>query len=226
MGYDRRWLDEPHVGDHVGRSIWALGDVLATAWIPAVVRPAGELLDRLVGTLAGDVHLRTAAYAVLGLSRLDPDRLDPAAHRLLERLVEQLADAYERTASEDWRWFEDRRGISNLTVARSANGIDGWSIAPEPLLTPDDVTVSEQWGFEDARVVWVAELERWVITCTAYDPAGPAVFLATTDDFRTVERYGVVRHPEDKNAALLPHRIDGRWVLLHRPKTEFGGGHG
>ena len=40
MGYDRRWLDEPHVGDHVGRSIWALGDILATAWIPAVVRPA------------------------------------------------------------------------------------------------------------------------------------------------------------------------------------------
>ena len=36
----------------------------------------------------------------------------------------------------------------------------------------------------------------------------------------------MVKHPEDKNAALLPHRIDGRWVLLHRPKTEFGGGHG
>jgi predicted GH43/DUF377 family glycosyl hydrolase len=35
-----------------------------------------------------------------------------------------------------------------------------------------------------------------------------------------------VRHPEDKNAALLPHRVDGRWVLLHRPRTQFGGGHG
>jgi predicted GH43/DUF377 family glycosyl hydrolase len=35
-----------------------------------------------------------------------------------------------------------------------------------------------------------------------------------------------VRHPEDKNAALLPYRVDGRWVLLHRPKTQFGGGHG
>ena len=34
----------------------------------------------------------------------------------------------------------------------------------------------------------------------------------------TVERHGIVRHPEDKNAALLPHRIDGRWVLLHRPR--------
>ncbi len=25
MGYDRHWLDEPHVGDHLGRSVWALG---------------------------------------------------------------------------------------------------------------------------------------------------------------------------------------------------------
>jgi predicted GH43/DUF377 family glycosyl hydrolase len=121
---------------------------------------------------------------------------------------------------------EDRRGISHLTVARSANGLDGWSIEPEPLLAPDDDTASEQWGFEDARVVWVDELGRWVITCTAYGPAGPAVYLATTEDFAAVERYGIVRHPEDKNAALLPHRIDGRWVLLHRPKTQFGAGQG
>jgi predicted GH43/DUF377 family glycosyl hydrolase len=121
---------------------------------------------------------------------------------------------------------EDRRGISHLTVARSANGIDDWSIEPTPLLAPDEKTASEQWGFEDPRVVWVEELGRWVITCTAYGPAGPAVFLATTIDFNTVERYGIVRHPEDKNAALLPHRIDGRWVLLHRPKTQFGGAHG
>jgi predicted GH43/DUF377 family glycosyl hydrolase len=121
---------------------------------------------------------------------------------------------------------EDRRGISHLTVARSANGIDGWSIEREPLLVPDDGIASEQWGFEDARVVWVEELGRWVITCTAYGPAGPAVFLAMTEDFTTVERHGVIRQPEDKNAALLPRRLQGKWVLLHRPKTEFGGGHG
>jgi beta-1,2-mannobiose phosphorylase / 1,2-beta-oligomannan phosphorylase len=121
---------------------------------------------------------------------------------------------------------EDRRGISHLTVAHSADGVDGWSIQPEPLLAADDGVASEQWGFEDPRTVWVDELGRFVITCTAYGPAGPAVFLATTEDFSSVERYGIVRHPEDKNAALLPHRIDGRWVLLHRPKTQFGGAHG
>src|SRR5689334_644962 len=119
MGYDRRWLDEPHVGDHVGRSIWALGDILATAWIPAVVRPAGDLLDQLVATLGDDVSLRTAAYAVLGLSRLDTDRLDAAAQMHLERLVEQVADAYERTCSEDWCWFEDALSYDNARLSQA-----------------------------------------------------------------------------------------------------------
>jgi hypothetical protein len=119
MSYDRRWLDEPHVGDHVGRSIWALGDILATAWIPAVVRPAGDLLNQLVGTLAGDVGLRTAAYAVLGLSRMDSDRLEPGAHRLLERLVEQLGGAHERIASDDWCWFEDTLNYDNARLSQA-----------------------------------------------------------------------------------------------------------
>ena len=121
---------------------------------------------------------------------------------------------------------EDMTGISHLTVARSANGIDGWSIEPEPLLAPAAGVATEQWGFEDPRVVFLSDLDRWVITCTAYGPAGPAVFLATTEDFTTVERLGVIRQPEDKNAALLPYRIDGRWILFHRPKTEYGGARG
>ena len=120
---------------------------------------------------------------------------------------------------------EDRRGISHLTVARSANGVSDWSIDPEPLLAPSG-DAGEEWGFEDARVVWVDELDRWVITCTAYGPPGPAVFLATTKDFTSVERRGIIRQPDDKNAALLPNRIEGRWVLFHRPKTQYEGGHG
>jgi len=119
MSYDRRWLDEPHVGDHVGRSVWALGEILATAWIPAVVTPARNLLARHVDALGGEVSLRTAAYTVLGLSRLDADRLDPAAHRLLERLVEKLADAYERTAGDGWSWFEDELFYDNARLSQA-----------------------------------------------------------------------------------------------------------
>ncbi len=70
--------------------------------------------------------------------------------------------------------------------------------------------------------MWIEELGCFAITCTAYGPAGPAVYLATTTDFESVERRGIVVNPEDKNAALLPERVDGKWILFHRPTTGFG----
>ncbi|HWL33910.1 MAG TPA: glycosyltransferase family 4 protein [Gaiellaceae bacterium] len=116
MGYDRRWLDEPHIGDHVGRAVWALGDILSTAWVPAVVGPTRRLLDEIVGTLDSKLSLRTGAYTVLGLARLDPDRLQPAARELLERLVDGLAAAYEAHADPEWHWFEDALSYDNACL--------------------------------------------------------------------------------------------------------------
>ncbi len=116
MGYDRRWLDGPHIGDHVGRSVWALGEILATAWVPAVVGPTRRLLDAIVVALAPRMSLRTGAYAALGLSRLDADRLRPHDRLVLERAVEQLAAAYEANATADWRWFEDRLTYDNARL--------------------------------------------------------------------------------------------------------------
>ncbi|HZQ66596.1 MAG TPA: glycosyltransferase family 4 protein [Gaiellaceae bacterium] len=145
MGYDRHWLDEPHVGDHLGRSVWALGEILATAWIPAVVTPTRDLLAQLVGTLAGEVSLRTAAYTVLGLSRLDADRLDPRARRLLERLVEQLAAAYRSTAAEGWSWFEDELSYDNARLSQAL-------ISGGAALDRDDLT---ELGLESLR--WLGD---------------------------------------------------------------------
>lgn len=117
---------------------------------------------------------------------------------------------------------EDFRGRSHLSVARSKDGLNGWVIDPEPLVHPADDHPWEVWGVEDPRVTRVEELGLWVIAYTAYGPSGPAVALATTTDFRTVERIGVVCPPEDKNAALLPRSIDGHFVLFHRPRTVVG----
>ena len=116
MSYDRRWLDEPHVGDHVGRSIWALGEILATAWVPAVVGPTERLLDTIVRTVPPRASLRTGAYAALGLAHLDPDRLDLVARSVLERVVEQLATAYAEHARPGWLWFEDALAYDNARL--------------------------------------------------------------------------------------------------------------
>ena len=116
MGYDRRWLDEPHVGDHVGRTVWALGEILSTAWVPAVVGPTARLLGAVTGTLLAGASLRTGAYAALGLARLDPDRLEPHARLLLERSVGRLADAHRSCAAEGWEWFEDELTYDNARL--------------------------------------------------------------------------------------------------------------
>jgi predicted GH43/DUF377 family glycosyl hydrolase len=113
---------------------------------------------------------------------------------------------------------EDRRGHSHLCAARSANGIDGWKIDTQPTLMPDQEHFPEElWGIEDPRITFVPELEKYAVVYTAYTCDGPGVSLAFTEDFHHFERYGVIMQPEDKDAALLPHRIDGNWALIHRP---------
>lgn len=114
---------------------------------------------------------------------------------------------------------EDRTGISHLCAARSADGVGGWRIDPEPVLQPDPNWPEEAWGIEDPRIVWLEELERYAVAYTAYSPSGPAVALALTRDFHEFERLGAVMTPEDKDAALLPRRFNGRWLMIHRPTT-------
>lgn len=118
---------------------------------------------------------------------------------------------------------EDRRGHSHLCAARSANGIDGWVIDPEPTLQPDPQGhPDELWGIEDPRITYVEELGRYAVAYTAYSRGGPGVALALTSDFHTFERLGLVMQPDDKDAAVLPRRIDGSFALLHRPMTDSG----
>jgi predicted GH43/DUF377 family glycosyl hydrolase len=113
---------------------------------------------------------------------------------------------------------EDRRGISGLWAARSADGVSNWRVDSEPALLLNSQDHSEEaWGVEDPRVVWLDEMEKYAVTYTAYSCAGPAVSLALTTDFREFERIGMVMPPDNKDAALLPRRINGRWQMLHRP---------
>jgi predicted GH43/DUF377 family glycosyl hydrolase len=113
---------------------------------------------------------------------------------------------------------EDLRGHSHLTVARSKDGITNWEIDPLPTMMPDiDDHPEEIWGIEDPRITYMPELGKYAVVYTSYSHSGPGVSLALTEDFKSFDRWGVIMSPEDKDAALLPRRINGEWVLIHRP---------
>lgn len=114
---------------------------------------------------------------------------------------------------------EDRSGISRLCVARSADGLTNWIIDADRGMTPIIDGFSEKWGIEDPRITRCGD--EYMITYTGFSQGGPLICLASTNDFVTFERRGVLMPPEDKDAALFPCQFDGRWALLHRPVPNY-----
>lgn len=116
MSYDRRWLDEPHVGDHVGRTAWALGEVIAAQPAQAGAAPSLLMLTSMTGVLAGPLSTRGTAFAILGLSRPGPGALPDDLEMLLRTLTDRLLRLYRDGRTDSWRWFEDRLTYDNARL--------------------------------------------------------------------------------------------------------------
>ncbi|MCZ8158035.1 MAG: glycosidase [Leptospira sp.] len=113
---------------------------------------------------------------------------------------------------------EERTGKSHFCKAISENGIDSWVIDSKPTLLPDPKIFPEEiWGIEDPRITFVPELKQYIIAYTAYSREGPGVALMKTEDFVVFDRLGLVKQPDDKDSALFPRKINGKWALIHRP---------
>jgi hypothetical protein len=118
MSYDRRWLDEPHLGDHVGRAVWGLGEVIAGCRQSSIADPATQLFDQLLPSLERCEFLRSISYGLLGVARgaeLLGDRLDD----LLRRLAAPLVESYRENRSDTWQWFEPRLTYDNARLSQS-----------------------------------------------------------------------------------------------------------
>ena len=104
--------------------------------------------------------------------------------------------------------------ISHLRVVRSPDGrtvgsVDGARFAPE--------VAYEEFGVEDPRITCIGDM--FYFTYVAASRHGAATALASTTDFRSFQRHGIIFCPENKDVVLFPERIDGEHVALHRPKT-------
>ena len=119
MSYDRRWLDEPHGGDHFGRAAWALGEVVAAEPGPALLEPSLILLREMLPALAEQRWPRTIAFAAIGLARADPEVVGGDAEAVLRALAGRLADLQRANASPDWYWAEDALTYDNARLPQA-----------------------------------------------------------------------------------------------------------
>lgn len=116
------------------------------------------------------------------------------------------------------RVFEEEARRSSLVLALSSDGEHIDEIWDHPAIHRE--APYEEWGVEDARITYLADEGRYAITYTGYSSAGPRVCLITTDDLLAPERYR--RHGpriagDNKNCVVFPEKIEGEYVILHRP---------
>jgi glycosyltransferase involved in cell wall biosynthesis len=119
MSYERQWLDQPHLGDHVGRAAWALGEVIAAQPARAEAVPASRLLTDLAPALESLSTPRGVAYALLGLGRPETAMLPEPLPKVLAFLADRLARWYAESRRDDWRWFEDRLTYDNARLPQA-----------------------------------------------------------------------------------------------------------
>lgn len=119
LAYDRRWLDEPHTGDHFGRAAWALGEVIAITPSAALLEPSRILLGELLPTLADQRSPRTLAFAILGLAHADPAAVGDGAEDVLRALAERLATQQRANADPGWYWAEDALAYDNARLPQA-----------------------------------------------------------------------------------------------------------
>jgi predicted GH43/DUF377 family glycosyl hydrolase len=112
---------------------------------------------------------------------------------------------------------EGQHGYSVFALARSENGCD-FKIDRLPVLTPASEGPMEKYetaGIEDPRIT-VLEGTIYIVY-TAFSGYGPCMALATTRDFVSYERRGLISEPGNKDGLLFPRKVGGRYVRFDRP---------
>jgi hypothetical protein len=113
LGHDRRWTDEPGLGDWWGRALWGLGTAAthsATPWI------RDEALEAFaLGATARSPHPRAMAFAGLGAAEVLRGNPDDKLAALL--LADAAITVEPLDESRDWPWPQERLTYANAALA-------------------------------------------------------------------------------------------------------------
>jgi glycosyltransferase involved in cell wall biosynthesis len=120
LGYDRQWLEATGSEDSHGRALWALGTVLGRSTDAGLRGASGQLFEAAVPATLTFTSPRAWAFSVLGmqgyLDWFPGDRIIQGTRNLL---ANRLLELYERTYSQDWRWFENGLAYSNARLSQA-----------------------------------------------------------------------------------------------------------
>lgn len=118
----------------------------------------------------------------------------------------------------DSRWVRTRGRIylssmSHFRIAKSKDGIH-FNIDDTPAMKP--ANLYEMYGIEDPRITFING--RYYINYSAISPVtGVTTRLASTKDFKKFTRHGVIFTPDNKDVAIFPEKINGKYYALNRP---------
>ncbi len=126
-------------------------------------------------------------------------------------------------ATNDIKTSERGGYVSSIGLAWSADGVH-WEREQEPLIAPDQ-SYENSLGCEDPRITQIGNQYYIFYTAVAGEKTTSRVriALATTTDFKTVTKYGVVGPQRySKAAAVIPHQINGRYLMLWSDQKNGG----
>lgn len=119
---------------------------------------------------------------------------------------------------------EFRSGPGSCPVTRLGLAIseDGYNISYRHPLPVFDRDISDPWcefGCEDPRVSKIGDTYYIVyVTMSRFGYTGDRLAYATTKDFKSFKRHGLLmKQLEQRTSGFLPDKIDGKFVLFHRP---------
>ncbi len=116
---------------------------------------------------------------------------------------------------------EDSRRENSFYLATSTDGIK-FDVSPKPIDLPrSPLEVKYDTTRFDVRIT---PLEGSFYLCYASWAAGCSIAMARTDDFEHFEAVGSLSLPANRNAALFPRKINGRYARLERPQNQDGSG--
>ena len=196
---------------------------------PADVNPSAEGMEVLCAFNAGAtiyqgktlLLVRVAERPVpetgwLSTAFLDPE--NPAKYRILRVKLDDPELEFTGSLAFAYKGKLFLTSISHLRVATTEDG-QHFTIADAPTFRPEQA--EEAYGVEDPRI---ALFDGWYyINYSAISLRGVCTSLARTNDFRSFERLGVIFPPDNKDIAIFPETIDGRYYAFHRPSMKHLG---